>query len=68
MCGEGNKREVGEQLRTAAVPCYLGVKRRRKNLEGHMNSLRAKRNILYVMINSCEAEDLQAPEGKQKEQ
>lgn len=32
------------------------------------NSSRAKRNIPYVMINSCEAEDLQAPEGKQKEQ
>ncbi|PKU48058.1 dtw domain-containing protein 2 [Limosa lapponica baueri] len=33
-----------------------------------MNSLGAKRNIPYFMINSCEAEDLQAPEGKQKEQ
>ena len=68
MCGQGNKTEVGEQLKTAAVCCYLGVKRRRRNLEGQINSLRAKRNTPYVMINSCEAEDLQAPEEKQKEQ
>lgn len=68
MCGEGNETEVGEQLRTAAVTYYLEVKRRRKNLEGQMNNLRAKRNIPYITINSCEAEDLQIPEGNQKEQ
>lgn len=57
--------EVGEWLRTAAVPCYLG-KSRRKNIEGQMNSLRAKRNIPYVMIDSCVAEDLQPLRGNSR--
>lgn len=56
--------EVGEWLRTVAVPRYLG-KSRRKDSERQMNSLRAKGNTPYVMINSCEAEDSQPPEGKQ---
>lgn len=69
MCGEGNKTEVGEQLRTAADPCYLGLeRRRRKNLKGQMNSSRTKSNSLHIVTNSWDAEDFQAPDGKQKEQ
>lgn len=49
---EGNRTEAGEQLSTAGLPFYLGVKRSRKNLEGQMNSLKAKRNIPYITINS----------------
>lgn len=37
MNGGGNKAEVGEQLRTAAIPSYPGAKRRRRRiLEGQI--------------------------------